>query len=506
MAQSISETLAMLPDGSEAERVPIGGVASYIYNNYLNRESELVRRREAQDRTNLYNDMGDELMTGLIDKVFKDADVKLLRKQWVPFSKFDNPTKRIIGEISTVYQVNATRRVDGDANNTVYQQVIVESHQDQVFAQVNAMLNLHRNLFVRPRVRIVSKDKREPAIDIATPADAYAVRHPLDPTYCIAVVISTGYFGSQNLGDRFPAFEVWTDFEKFSLNGSGEIIPGSYIEHKLGANPWIFLTLDPPQKEIWSKGAGQDLVAGHLSVWFANIQMLKETKSLNRQQIMTGDLTTGARGQVADSEMPVELPDGATIQTVDMGVDTQQYRDNANFILEQVANGYGISAGVLHHQGVQSAQARELMRAPIKEQRTKQIKVMRDFEHRFVVMQAAVMQSDHKDRAFSPDGFMVKFGETRTPLSPKEALEVFEKARTLGVTNTERYLMDEHGLTSQQARQWIAENVAVELVRNTMMRPLAEINGTMAAQEGSGKTPQENGALSQSTKEDQTDG
>jgi hypothetical protein len=223
---------------------------------------------------------------------------------------------------------------------------------------------------------------------------------------------------------------------------------------------------------------------------------------------MSGDMTTGARGQVADSEMPVELPDGATIQTVDMGVDTSQYRDNSNHILEQLANNYGISAGVLHHQGVQSAEARELMRAPIKEQRIKQIKVFREFESRFVVMQSKVMGSDNRDMAFSPEGFMVKFGETRTPMSPKETMEVFEHARRLGITNTERFLMDEYGLDATQARQWIAENVAVELVRNELMRPLAEINGNMAAEQLSGRTPQENGALSQQNvqEEDLTNG
>lgn len=505
MSQSITETIAMLPDGGSADAVPITGVASYIFNNYVKRDEETARRAAAQNRTDLYNDLGDELMMGLIDKVFTDADVKRLRKHWVQFAKFNNPTKRIINELATVYQSKATRRVDGDQNNAIYQKVIAASRQDEVFSQVNAMLLLHRAIFVRPRVRVVSKTHREPAIDIATPADAYAIRHPLDPTYCVAVVIVTGYYGSSSLDDRFPAFEVWTDHEKFLLNSSGAVIPGSHIPHGLGSNPWLFLTIDPPQKEIWPRGSGADLVAGHLAIWFANIQMLKETKSLNRQQIMTGDLTTGARGQVAESEMPVELPDGATIQTVDMGVDTKQYRENANHILEQMANNYGISAGVLHHQGVQSAEARELMRAPIKEQRMQQIKVFREFEQRFVIMQSIVMSSDHRDMAFSPDGFMVKFGEVRTPLSPKESLEVFEKARTLGVTNTERYLMDEHGLTSMQARQWIAENVAVELVRNELLRPLAEINGTMAAENSSGKTPQENGAQSQINNEEELD-
>lgn len=480
----------MMPSGEVPAPLPEGGVASYIYKRYISSKTETERRVAAQVRNELYNDGGDVVMAGMIDRVFKDAQVRALRKEWIPFAKSNNPTKRIINEISTVYQEPAIRTVSGDENNRRYNEVVRLSKQDEVFEKVNALVNLHRALFVRPRVCVVDSTTRVPAIDIATPADAYAIRHPNDPTRCIAVVISTGYHGASTLTD-VPAYEVWTDFEKFQLTSDGRIVTGSWVDHGLGVNPWVFLSMEPPSKGVWPATSGKDIEAGHLAIWFLNIQILKESKSQNRQNVFQGDTTMLARGQMADSESALEIPDGTVMSTVDSGVDTQQYRDNANHILEALANSYGISAGVLHHQGVQSAEARELMRAPIEELRRKQTKVFHTFERDFAVVQSAVMRSDLPALAFNTDGWTILFGETRKPSSKKDSLETFEQERRLGLTNSIEYLMGLRGISYEQAQQVIQDNIDIELARNILMRPLNQINGSLGADNEIVQQPQE---------------
>lgn len=470
----------MMPNGTVPTPLDPSGVASYIYKRYLSSAPEMERRVSAQVRNDLYNDGGDAAMAKLIDSVFKDPDVRTLRKQWIPYAKSNNPTKRIINEISTVYQEPAIRTVAGDQDNKNYREVVRLSRQDEIFEKVNAMVNLHRALFVRPRVCVVDSSTREPAIDIATPADAYAIRHPNDPTRCIAVIIATGYHGSTTLSD-VPAFEVWTDYEKFQLTSDGRIVVDSWIEHGLGLNPWVFLSMEPPSKGIWPAMSGKDVEAGHLSIWLLNIQILKESKSQNKQPVFQGDMTNMRLGQMADSESGVEIPDGTTISSIDTGVDTQQYRDNANHILEQLANSYGISAGVLHHQGVQSAEARELMRAPIEELRRKQMKVFHSFERRFVDAQAAVMRSDLPTLSFEVKDWAIRFGETRKPSSRKDSLETFENERRIGLTNTIEFMMGLNGLSYEQAEQAIQDNIDIELARNILMRPLNQINGSLGA-------------------------
>lgn len=470
----------MMPNGTVPTPLDPSGVASYIYKRYLSSAPEMERRVSAQVRNDLYNDGGDAAMAKLIDSVFKDPDVRTLRKQWIPYAKSNNPTKRIINEISTVYQEPAIRTVAGDQDNRNYREVVRLSRQDEIFEKVNAMVNLHRALFVRPRVCVVDSSTREPAIDIATPADAYAIRHPNDPTRCIAVIIATGYHGSTTLSD-VPAFEVWTDFEKFQLTSDGRIVVDSWIEHGLGLNPWVFISMEPPSKGIWPAMSGKDVEAGHLSIWLLNIQILKESKSQNKQNVFQGDTTNLRLGQMADSESAIEVPDGTVISSIDAGVDTQQYRDNANHILEQLANSYGISAGVLHHQGVQSAEARELMRAPIEELRRKQMKVFHSFERRFVDAQAAVMRSDLPTLAFEVKDWTIRFGETRKPSSRKDSLETFENERRIGLTNTIEFMMGLNGLSYEQAEQAIQDNIDIELARNILMRPLNQINGSLGA-------------------------
>lgn len=480
MPESIKSVLGMMPNGTLAKEMEPQEVASYLYRKYVSSKPENDRRKEAELKNELYNDGGDVEMGRLIDRVFTDKDVRALRKHWIRYAKYQNPTKRIFREISTVYSEPAIRSVSQTENNRRYQEVIRQSKQDQVFARANVLVNLHRAIFVRPRVLLIDGTQRKPAIDIATPADAYAVRHPNDPTHCVAVIVATGYHGSISLED-YPSYEVWTDFEKFSLTAKGAIVKDSWVEHGLGMNPWRFLTVDPPEKNVWPQSSAEDVVAAHLAIWFQNLQALKESKSQNKQNYLQGDSTMLVRGQMADSEGILELPDGTIPGTIDNGVDTQQYRDNANHILEHLANSYGMSAAMVRHQGIQSAEARELMRVPVEELRRDQIKVFRAFEEDFVHAQEAVMQSDYPELGFSADGWSIRFGESRKPVTTKDSLETFKQERELSLTNTVTYLMERHGINEEQAKAQIEKNVETELERNISLRPLTRVSGSMGA-------------------------
>lgn len=491
MTQSIRKNLVMLPNGKYESELDKPAVAAYLKNVYIDRESEKVRRTKAKLLTDLYEHKGDDAMSRMIDAVFKDAQVKEERKKWIAYSR-SNPTKRITDEISVVYQEPAMRSVSGVQDNERYQKIIAQSRQDEVFRKMNQMANLHKALFVRPRVTVIDEDTREASIDLALPSNVCAIRHPNDPTKSIGVIVTTGYYGQVNLENGYPAYEVWTDHEKFSLNSQARLIENTWVEHGLGVNPWIYFSIEPPIGDLWFDGAGNDMLSGHMAIWFLNVQMMKESKSKNRQAALQGDMTTAARSQVADSEVPIELSDGTTISNIETGVDTEEYRDNANHFLEYLANNYGISAGILKHQGVQSADARELMRAPIQEIRKSQVKVFHEFERKFVEVQAKVIARDMPNMAFSTEGWTIHFGTTLTALSEKEELDVFEKRRTLGVTNTALYLMKKHGISEQQAMDLIQKNVEVELKRNVLMRPLQRVNGSMGQENHLADAPVDN--------------
>jgi hypothetical protein len=101
-----------------------------------------------------------------------------------------------------------------------------------------------------------------------------------------------------------------------------------------------------------------------VSSWLSSIFLLKEQKSATKQPVLQGDGTNIARSQAADSEVPIETADGQSITTVDMSMDLGMFRATSDHIIEHVAQDYGMSAALINQQGVQSAEARELMRVP----------------------------------------------------------------------------------------------------------------------------------------------
>jgi hypothetical protein len=256
------------------------------------------------------------------------------------------------------------------------------------------------------------------------------------------------------------------------------VIGDSYQTHPLGLVPWVPVTLEPPCAGFWPGNDGEDLVAAHVSIWFANVLQLKETKSATKQAIVTGDGANTARGQSGDTEVPAELSDGQKLTTVDMSMDTSMFRDTADHVLEHAAQNYGMPAQVINHAGVASGEARELLRLPLKERRKHQQVPLRRFEKRFVVVTAAVLKADAPDLAFDPAGFFVEFSEPDIQLSPADEMNLFEARRAAGLDNTVAFIQRLHpGMTEEQAEDELEKNIAAELARTTLMRPAAAING-----------------------------
>lgn len=483
---SILDILSLLPSGQSVGTLKLDELSKYLSKHY-NTEAEKQRNKRHALRDELYRDGGDSYMKEIVKEQFRDAFVRELRERWVQYAKFNNALKRIVNELSTVYSEPAKRSVTGAAdNNDKYQSALEAMWMDEQMLQMSRLLNLHRALLVGVRVRMKPDGTREPVISIATPAVVRAVLHPNDATEVVAWMIRTNYrthvmvadpLGTKPDADR-PAWTLWSDAESMFLREDMTVISTSYAKHPLGLIPWVPVSLEPPCPGFWPGCDGEDLVAAHTSIWFANILQLKETKSANKQLIVKGDGTNTARAQGADTEVPAELSDGQSVQEVDMSMDTKMFRDTADHVLEHAAQNYGMPAQVVNHAGVQSAEARELLRLPLKERRKHQQTPLRRFEKRFVIVTAAVLKSDMPELAFDPIGFWMEFGEPETQLSPADEHNLFLARRAAGLDNTVAFLMRLHpGMTEEQAEDELEKNIAAEAARSVLMRPTAAANG-----------------------------
>ncbi len=484
----INTVLATMPTGTVEAPLDTSELARYL-RDQLDTEPEKKRNESHALRDELFRDGGCKYMESVIDTVYSDDQVKQLRKKWVPFARFNNAIKRIVKELSTVYTEPALRSVDGDENNSRYQEMLKLCLMDTRMVEINRLFNLHRALLVRPRVRVDEAGERSVVLDVATPASVRALLHPNDSTLVVGWLIKTSYRTARKTMAT-PAWTLWTKHEVALLDDRFNVISGTYKEHGLGVNPWVPITAHPGMAGFWPGEEGQDLVAATVAIWFTNISLLKETKSATKQTIIQGDTTTSARQQVMDTEVPAELNDGTAVNTVDMSMDLAIFTGTSDHALERAANNYGISMAQMTHQGVQSAEARDLMRVPLRELRLEQQTPFRVFEFLLVTALAAVLHVDWPEMAFEVVGWRMDFGEPQTPLSPMERLVIFAKARSEGLDNTIAYLMRLNpDLTAEQAEEIVEENIRVETWRNQKMRPLMKISGAMGAQTPSGAPP-----------------
>jgi hypothetical protein len=463
---SILQALAMLPSGEQGVPVPLADLGHTLRDTLkLASRGEQERNARHALRDRLFRDGGDQDMERVIDRIFVDKDVRDKRKAVIPYTKFSNSLKRIVGELSTVYAVPARRYVNGDDNQRKYDALIAALRFDEQMDVVNQLLNLHRAVLVAPRVRKNADGTREMVIDVATPATARAVCNPLDTTQVLAWLVSVDMplVRRPDAWHANPAWVLWSDHEWLYLDEHLNPV-GAPVEHGLGLNRWVPLSYSASALPgFWPGCEGEDLVAAQITIWLASILMLKETKSSTTQPVISGDTTTMARAQVADSESPIEAPEGVSISTIDLGTNPDLFITAADHALQRTGNNYGLSMALLTHEGTQSAEARELMLAPIRERRGKQRKIFRRFEARIAQVMARVAEVDAPELAFDPSGWRIDFGETQVLLSEKERLEIFHTRRGMRLTNSVEFLMSEdEDITAEQAMADIAENIQIE--------------------------------------------
>lgn len=477
---SIRQTLAILPSEKYASALGWSEVGQYLRANC---DTLVEKDRNARHclRDEIYRDGGVEFMKSVINTVFKDDEVKRLRSEWVPHTRFNNPLKRVVNELSTVYSEAAKRFVGGaDGNNAKYQQVLERIAMDERMFHIGCLLNLHRAMLVRFRVRQLPNGEREPVLDWATPANVRAVLHPNDPSLVIGWLLRASYRTARPQINK-PEWTLWTDFERVQLRDDFSVIEDSYLVHELGVNPWVSVSLSPIGPGFWPGEEGQDLVAATVSTWMANVLLMKETKSATKAETIQGDGTNMMRGQASDSEIPRQLADGQSVSVTDMSMDLSLFRDTANHIIEHVAQNYGMSAALINQEGVQSAEARELMRVPLHQLRLRQQTPLRRFEHQLALAMSAVLKKDMAEMAFEAVDWGMTFGESHTPLTRKEEVELFIQERGATTDNTVDFIARRDRCTPEQALDKLKRNIENEDVRNELLRPLAAKSGSPGA-------------------------
>ena len=480
MAESITRTLGWSPLSEQPQDLPWPEVSRHLRSRYLLNPDEIKRKEKASERQRLFQSGGDSSMESMLDSVLKDPDVLAKRAEWIEFAKFNNVLRRVITELSTVYAMPAKRIVSDPEQNARYQEVQRLCRMHEVMQRVNRLANLHRAVVVMPRMRAAPSGETVPVLDVITPAKFSAVRHPMDPSLCVGILFEND-FSLGRVGQSVPKWTLWTAAESVMFDQAGEAMPSTQRPHSFGVIPAILFTLEPPDGQLIDSDTGDDLVAAHKSIWFLNVVHMKEAKSATVQPVLQGDLSRVARNQADDSETPLILPDGATATTLDRSMDLSMFTASARHVYETAAANYGLSSSLLYQQGVQSADARELLRVPLRELRLQQQIPFRDLERELAVLMSKVVADKRSDLAFDVDGWSIDFADPQTPLGTHEAQVVLEKDLQMGFTSEIAEMIRRNpDLDREQARAVLMLLQEDRTDRLRWMREFQSLSGGMA--------------------------
>ncbi len=430
-----------------------------LFKDHVGSDAEQRRRREAARRLDLYRDRGRLHFERAIDAIWKNPEVRAWRKDFLQFAEFQNVTRRITREISTVYSEPAKRKVGKGQKN--FDELAKLLRYDRSMRQVNRLGNLLNNVLVWPGLILVNGESL-PVQRLATPDKFSAIAYPEDQTRAACFIVDQM---QPKAASHEVHYIVLSAAEYLWLDKGCRIIRRE--PNDLAEMPALLWSKDELEEGILDGTSGADIPSAHLAIALLNTMMLKHQKSGTRVPYATGDTSGMARGQAMDEESVIEVPEGVLLNTLDMGANPDAYITAVRSVIKQVAANHGIPESVfdLSYQATSGFEI-ELKRTGLRELRNEQILDFRPFEARLAELWEKVLVGH--PLAFTAGKFKVNFGNVDTPQSPDQKIVYWKEMEMLGLKNRLEMLMEiEPELTEQEARERLDENmnIRIEIMR-----------------------------------------
>ena len=409
---------------------------------YFGNDRQRERIKAATRRKQLYKGGGVDRMNELLEMEFyEDPRNASARKKFTSIGRFDNATRRIVHALASLYRKPATRTVKVKANNERYQALLKVTGHDELMRRGERMTWLQNSVFIRCRVQD-RFGERVPITDVLTQSQFHVISWPDDPLVAAGIAIDHHQDGAKETARRWL---VWTATEKVWFDGRGVMIAGTREGNDLEMVPGVLVHREQPDDELLEMVSGSDIEAAGWSRWLASILLLKEMKSVTRQTILSGDLSTTPDGQQLDTEAETITGEGVGAQALDRGVDLRQFMEAGDHAVDRAAGNYGISSQELRNEGATSGHEVELRRIPQEEQRVQQVPVWRRAEREFAVVQSKIMAREGDERyEFTTDGWRIDFAEPARHLNDKDKFELRKLKRQMGHSNVFMELMEDN--------------------------------------------------------------
>lgn len=491
---SLLQAFSELPDGrTQTTGIDFPKIADWLSRRYKSPESKEGQRRDAMRmRLDLMHDRGMPHFEKMFGDVFQDTKVRAEHKRLLKYARFQNVTRRIVSELSTVYDTETRRSVS--EQNERYQHFLKFTNFDQKMRRANEYANATNDVLVW--LRVATRDgKQVPVVEVISADSFTPIPHPLDSRFLIGVVLDAfpDHIGAR---ESDPHYQVWSSKERFDLDRNWRFIGSSNRENTLGEIPGVLIHREMPTNGLVDMHSGEDIIQAHFAVAMLMTLMLRGQKVGTKTPYVQGDTAEMARGQTMDSNTVTEIPDDVQVGTLDLRHDPESLIESARAAIAQAAANYGIPEDVFH-QNIQASSGfeRDLKMVGLRQRRQEQILIFRDAE-RELARKASLLVQQQADEEFrfGVGEWSIQFGDVTSPMSPSERNQFRKEARRLGVRSALDDIMEDD--PDVQDRNEALAKLNQHVMENAEFIDLLRRNNISADADAlePGNTPQQNGA------------
>ena len=446
---------------------------------------DTARRKTAQRRVDLYLDNGESILRNEIGRIFRKPEVRARIEPFIKMAASQSLFKRIVDEIARpVYSTPPVRRVEPAEQQAPFMALATESRLNEKMDLACRLVQACNTAWLFYRVN----DRLGMVVDVLTPNMVTVIPDPDDPTRELALI----YDKIVRINGRNEVVRCfWDDEQTFMFNETLLLSPPLY--HGLGRMPFVSIHRRERWGTYYDVTSGNDLENAQVAVSLLTALVLKLHKSQgHRQMVLSGDIAGTPKDQTLDEENALVLPDGTSIQTIDLKSDATHYVSTIAMITERVAANHGLNRERLNQNA-----GSQVDEAGLLERRADAIKVFRRAEQDgFEVMKLVSPQHKDPEKRLSADATLkVDFTEISDRADKMTLLGIWKEMRSMGLRSVLDDIRALNPEVEEDDQAWaeIDRNMAAEaeFIRRRRALNIPED----ATQEEPGQDAKDNGAM-----------
>jgi hypothetical protein len=435
---------------------------------------ESSRKQEARDRLNIYYDNWDDILEDEIEEQFAKEtreNVKQMRAQ------DSNVLKRIVKEISIVYQKEASRSYtigEGEKakEDERYNDLMKQIPVNLTLQETNRLTNLCNESLIY----IVPRNERI-EYDILTPDLVEVYQSETNSKEFEAIVFTQSFVDTKG---NTSLFYVYWDIYGRHLKYDQDFNPVKIEDNSEGINPYkdpdnpgqtilpfVMFHKDFPIDSIWNTTGGGDLVSGtkQIGVLLTYLNYLFKVASF-KQLVFSGiSIDEIPKKLIYDPLFPlVNKNTEGNISTVDHQIDITPLWELIYSKIGALANNYGLSLDNFKLSGdAESGWALQIKNLGLDKIVKEQIKLYRWHELDLFNKTRIVNNTKYKDKISEKGIFKVDFAELQYPENPEDIRKQWKFDIALGAKSITDYAMAVNPdlKTDDDAKKHIEENVEI---------------------------------------------